>query len=82
MFLVISAMRMIRLVVPHMATWKQGKILNIGGVSALASGLWSGTYNASKAALHAFTDTLRGFSSSSSSSSNLPYSTCTLHESC
>ncbi|KAJ2374249.1 hypothetical protein IW150_003204, partial [Coemansia sp. RSA 2607] len=51
--------RMCRAVAPYMMDRRQGTIVNVGSVGGYAATPWVGYYAASKAALHALSDSMR-----------------------
>ncbi|KAJ1901827.1 hypothetical protein LPJ66_000498 [Kickxella alabastrina] len=56
---VMGAARVCQVVAPHMMDRRQGTIVNVGSVSGYVATPWVGYYAASKAALHAMSDSLR-----------------------
>ncbi|CAN6339148.1 unnamed protein product [Urochloa humidicola] len=55
----LGQVRMVRAVVPHMASRRSGRVVNVGSVVGTAATPWAAPYCASKAAVHAATDALR-----------------------
>lgn len=56
---VFGTINMVQAVAPHMVARGKGKIVNFGSIVGYVATPFAGTYCASKAAVHSFTDTLR-----------------------
>ncbi|GJN88368.1 hypothetical protein Rhopal_001334-T1 [Rhodotorula paludigena] len=54
-----APLRLSQLVAPDMAKRRSGLIINVGSIVGNVPTPWTGIYNASKAALHSLTETLR-----------------------
>ncbi|EEF28812.1 short-chain dehydrogenase ptmH [Ricinus communis] len=55
----LGQLRLVQKVVPHMASKGSGRIVNVGSVAGVVPTPWAGSYCASKAGVHAMTNTLR-----------------------
>ncbi|XXG48870.1 hypothetical protein AAC387_Pa02g3198 [Persea americana] len=55
----LGQLRVVQQVVPHMASQRSGRIVNIGSVVGTAPTPWAGSYCASKAAVHAMSHAMR-----------------------
>ncbi|KAM1048344.1 hypothetical protein ACFX1X_027802 [Malus domestica] len=55
----LGQLRLVQQVVPYMASQRRGSIVNIGSVVGKVPTPWAGSYCASKAAVHAMSNTLR-----------------------